>query len=337
MPVEAVVFDLGGVLLPERAALGRMRWAARLDLESDQLNQLVWAAINTVGAPYEIDDVASVLRADTALDAPDVELLLADFNGHWVLEARLEEFLGRLRPRYRTGVLANAPAGVRFAIRHRLGLDRLVNALVISGEEGVEKPDERIYRLMTDRLGVDAEQCAFIDDRLDNVEGARAVGMSALEFVSVDGTLAWLRHELQMIETQYAAAGGVVIERDDVLVLRRPDRDEIRLPKGHIEANESPADAAVREVGEESGYADAVVTGDLGIQVSEFDAFPDAGPGWHVTRDEHYFRMSLRTGGRRAQSPGDDKFVPTWLPVEEARTALTFPIERSWLERALAV
>ncbi|MEX1008029.1 MAG: HAD-IA family hydrolase [Acidimicrobiia bacterium] len=337
MPVEGVVFDIGGVLLPERTALGRMRWAARLDVEADQFNELVWGAINTVGLPYEIDDVASVLRADTGLDAPDVALLLADFNEHWVLEDRLEEFLGRLRPRYRTGILTNAPAGVRFATTHRLALDRLVNAVVISGEEGVEKPDERIYRLMTDRLGVDAEQCVFIDDRLDNVEGARAVGMSALEFVSVGDTLAWLRRELQMIETQYAAAGGVVIEGDEVLVLRRPERDEIRLPKGHIEANESPADTAVREVGEESGYVDAVVTADLGIQVSEFDAFPDAGPGWHVTRDEHYYRMRLRTGRRRAQSAGDEKFTPVWLPVEEARAALTFPIERRWLERALTV
>ena len=51
----------------------------------------------------------------------------------------------------------------------------------------------------------------------------------------------------------YTSAGGVVIDGtgDQVLVLVRPERDEVRLPKGHIEAWESAEDAALREVGEE--------------------------------------------------------------------------------------
>ena len=54
--------------------------------------------------------------------------------------------------------------------------------IVVSGVEKLSKPDPAIYRLALDRFGVKAEEALFIDDRLDNVEGARAVGMSAHRF-----------------------------------------------------------------------------------------------------------------------------------------------------------
>ena len=52
---------------------------------------------------------------------------------------------------------------------------------------------------------------------------------------------------------RYTAAGGVVVRGEDVLVLRRPGRDEIRLPKGHVEPGEGLAEAALRETREETG------------------------------------------------------------------------------------
>jgi putative hydrolase of the HAD superfamily len=55
--------------------------------------------------------------------------------------------------------------------------------LVVDGSvEHVLKPDPRIYRLATERLGVEPEDCLFVDDQPGNVEGARAVGMAAIWF-----------------------------------------------------------------------------------------------------------------------------------------------------------
>lgn len=134
-----------------------------------------------------------------------------------------------------------------------------------------------------------------------------------------------------MIHHTYRAAGGVVVDGEDVLVLLRPSRGEVRLPKGHVEDGETDEDAALREVAEESGYDDLEVIADLGVQEVEFVA-----RGWHVLRDEHYFLMrprSRRTGGRPSEAL---KFTPTWTPVEAAARELTFEAEREWLRRALA-
>ncbi len=128
--------------------------------------------------------------------------------------------------------------------------------------------------------------------------------------------------------TQYTAAGGVVVRGEDVLVLRRPGRDEIRLPKGHVEPGEGLAEAALRETREETGYDDLLLTADLGTQIVEFDY-----RGQHIVRSEHYFLFLLQ-GDTRATSNGEAQFAPAWLPWDQAEAALTYEAEREWVRRA---
>lgn len=136
---------------------------------------------------------------------------------------------------------------------------------------------------------------------------------------------------------RYAAAGGVVIHTGQVLVLHRPSRAEIRLPKGHIEEGETQQQAALREVAEESGYTNLEIVDSLGQQVVEFDY-----KGSHVIRDEHYFLMHLTHPGRTARTDhdqkqkGEEQFEPRWLDGEEALAQLTFEAEREWVRRALS-
>jgi epoxide hydrolase-like predicted phosphatase len=58
--------------------------------------------------------------------------------------------------------------------------DEAFDAVVLSGREGVRKPEAAIYRLTAGRLGVDPASCVFVDDMAANVEGARDVGMTAI-------------------------------------------------------------------------------------------------------------------------------------------------------------
>ena len=129
---------------------------------------------------------------------------------------------------------------------------------------------------------------------------------------------------------RYTAAGGVVVYDDRVLVLRRPSRGEVRLPKGHVDSGAKLQATALREVCEESGYADLVLKADLGTQVVEFDY-----RGQHIVRTERYFLMVL---GDSLGSPssGEKQFQPEWLTWEEALTGLTFEAEREWVRRARA-
>jgi 8-oxo-dGTP pyrophosphatase MutT (NUDIX family) len=135
-----------------------------------------------------------------------------------------------------------------------------------------------------------------------------------------------------MAEHRYTAAGGVVVDGARMMVLDRPERGEVRLPKGHVEAGEDLAATAVRETQEESGYADLDVVADLGEQIVEFDLLGD-----HVVRTEHYFLMDLRSP-RRMKQPAKDaqQFKPRWVTFAEAAAQLTFPAEQEFARRAAA-
>ena len=64
---------------------------------------------------------------------------------------------------------------------------------ILSYEVGAMKPDRAIYDAAIERAGVAADEVFFTDDRLENVEGARAAGIDAVQFVDCDGLVAQLR------------------------------------------------------------------------------------------------------------------------------------------------
>jgi len=68
-------------------------------------------------------------------------------------------------------------------------IDELFDAVVISGDVGLHKPEPEIFHLGAERLGVPAEECVFVDDLRENCEGAEAVGMTAILHRGADSTL----------------------------------------------------------------------------------------------------------------------------------------------------
>jgi len=122
-------------------------------------------------------------------------------------------------------------------------------------------------------------------------------------------------------------AGGVVLSGQNILILFIPVRKEYRLPKGHIEYGETPAEAALREVSEESSYLDLHILADLGTHKVEFNR-----NGRHVVNSEHYFLMNLDNETHRGS--GLAKFEPRWMSWDEALEKLTFEGEKQWVRRA---
>ena len=126
---------------------------------------------------------------------------------------------------------------------------------------------------------------------------------------------------------RYRAAGGVIVRDGQVLVLRRPSRAEVRLPKGHVEPGEDDRAAALREMHEETGLDGLQIGPDLGEQRVTF-----ARGGRLVERSERFFLCGVQPGS--GQHEREAQFEPLWLPWDEALVALTYQAEREWVRRA---
>ena len=183
--LRAVVFDFGGVLVRTEDHTGRRRWEARLGLGERELDRLVFdsgvAIRATVGDVPESaiwEDVAMTLK----LAADQVDVLRRDFWAGDKLDPDLVAVLASLRPHYKTAILSNAWSSGRETIARVYGLDQAVDTIIISAEEGLAKPDPRLFQRVAERLGVKAEEAVLVDDYLPNVDGARAAGWQAIHF-----------------------------------------------------------------------------------------------------------------------------------------------------------
>lgn len=235
-----------------------------------------------------------------------------------------------------------------------LGLSGRFQAISAGDDVAHGKPAPDVYLLAAERLGVPPAACIALEDAPLGIEAARAAGMvciavpnfrtasatfaahwvmASLEEVrqTLDGLLALREGALeQPVTHRYDAAGGVVVWDGRVLLLRRPSRSEIRLPKGHIEPGESPAETALRETAEESGYRNLAIERDLGLQIVTFEY-----GGRYIVRTERYFRMALTNSPVRLPASGEQQFEPLWLPYRDAIKMLTFEPEREWVRRAI--
>ena len=86
----------------------------------------------------------------------------------------------------RTGLLSNSWGDSGY---ERSAFGDLFDAVVISAEVGLRKPDPAIFLLAAERVGVPPEECVFVDDLLPNAEAARAVGMEGIVHRSAEFTI----------------------------------------------------------------------------------------------------------------------------------------------------
>ncbi|NNC79776.1 MAG: HAD family phosphatase [Acidimicrobiales bacterium] len=187
MSVSVVVFDLGNVLITwDRALL-----FGQLIGDPDELN-------------YFLDNVFT-LEANQALDRgmplPEVTARIAaahpehadtinELASRWreTLGGPIEESVTILRelkarqvPLY---ALSNWGADTFGMIQHEFDFLEEFDGLVISGREGVIKPEAEIFAIMCERHGFEPADAVFIDDSAANISAAEALGFDSLLFRS---------------------------------------------------------------------------------------------------------------------------------------------------------
>jgi putative hydrolase of the HAD superfamily len=190
-PVEAVVFDFGGVFTTSPfAALMAVAEAQSLDPLTmvgvmfgpyDQDTDHPWHRLER--GEITLDDataqIVALATAEGVDDFQPMEMLMA-LGGSGV-RTEVVDFCRDVRSRgLRTGLLTNNAREFEEFWVPLLPLDELFDDVVDSSAVGLRKPDPRIYELSLERLGVAAGAAVFVDDAPGNVVGAQQVGMRAV-------------------------------------------------------------------------------------------------------------------------------------------------------------
>jgi 8-oxo-dGTP pyrophosphatase MutT (NUDIX family) len=129
------------------------------------------------------------------------------------------------------------------------------------------------------------------------------------------------------------SAGGVVVRDRDVIVIVPVRRDAggnrvLALPKGHADGDETPAQAAAREVREETGVS-AELVDKLGDTEYSYER-----RGRRIAKRVSFFLFEYRSGGLEDHDHEIEEAL--WMPLEEAARALSFEGERQMVSRAMS-
>ncbi|MFZ0386251.1 MAG: HAD family phosphatase [Solirubrobacteraceae bacterium] len=203
MAIEAVLFDIGGVLECTPRTDWEQRWATELGLSLEEFERRL-APVGRPGCAGEVTLHGAERQIGTVfgLDEPSLERFMGDFWEEYLgtLNEELTAYFASLRHgrvRYRTGIVSNSFVGAREREQALYGFEDLCDTIIYSHEVRCRKPDPRIYEIACERLAVAPGRAVFLDDVQANVDGALAVGIEAVLFVDTQQAIGELRARLE--------------------------------------------------------------------------------------------------------------------------------------------
>ena len=179
--IQAVIFDCFGVLATDG-------WLPFRDAHfGDKPDLLEQARFNNVlvdQGQMSYHDFMLWLAEVTGVPFDEIRRVI---EGNVPNEPLFSYIRDSLAPRYQIGLLSNAGANWLDTLFEPWQV-ALFDEAVLSYQLGIVKPNPAIYEATATRLGVLPEEAIFIDDRIEFVTGAKAVGMHGVHYKSVDQT-----------------------------------------------------------------------------------------------------------------------------------------------------
>ena len=182
--MRGLLVDFGGVLTTNVFDSFR-EFCAGEELDPDTIKQLFRddpRALESVRGlelgELSEDDFAERVGILLGLEPARRTVLVERMFGHIEPDEEMVEALRRARAQgIRTGLISNSMGAGRY---DRSTFPELFDGVVISGDEGLHKPQPEIYELGCERVGLRPAECIFVDDLRENCEGAEAIGMTAV-------------------------------------------------------------------------------------------------------------------------------------------------------------
>ena len=190
MTIETIFFDFGGVILKQPNERKLKLWKKALGvkdhpeieemLENPHDSQLVKDIC--LGKLPE-DYLWTMMAEKWHLRPTVIRFLKRRLSSNRQLNQPIVDFMAELHGQYQVSILSNAGDQTRKLLEDTYQLKRYVDEIIISAEEGVIKPDRRIFEIAMS-FGHNARAFTALDDHLPNVMAAREFGMHAVQFIS---------------------------------------------------------------------------------------------------------------------------------------------------------
>lgn len=175
--IRALIFDCFGVLY--HGSLGHLRQLLPPDLRRE-LNDLTMSSDYGYISREEYFARASEI---TGISVGELESITAKQH---IRNDALVAYVKSMKQDYKIGLLSNMGSDVMSHLFSPTEQAELFDAVVLSSDIGMTKPNPDIFEFAARQLGVLPEECIMIDDLLANIEGARQTGMKGVAYSTIE-------------------------------------------------------------------------------------------------------------------------------------------------------
>ena len=189
-----VIFDYGGVLVAHQTAADVQQLAALAEMPVDQFSDLYWvdrAAYDKAAVSGEEYWQRIAESAGRRFTAEQVQQLTEADVASWLkFDEQMYEFANRLKDSgKRIAVLSNMPKDLGETLKSRTKGFEPFEHLTLSYEVNCVKPNPDIYEHCVAGIGLKPSDTLFLDDRQENIEAAKRLGIYAIQFTSREEVL----------------------------------------------------------------------------------------------------------------------------------------------------
>jgi len=204
--IKNIIFDLGGVIINIDVPLTYNALAKDCPLNAEEVRQKLNA--EHVFGRYERGELSSAEVRKLLKDALQLAISDEELDRRWnalLLDIPQEriELIKKLRGSYRLYLLSNTNVihiDEVNAILHRTSgiskLDELFDSIYYSFNIGLSKPSVEIYKHVLNHSGLDPSETLFLDDGIENVNGAIATGINAMQVTPDNSILEILKNAI---------------------------------------------------------------------------------------------------------------------------------------------
>ncbi|MCD6577760.1 MAG: HAD family phosphatase [Anaerolineaceae bacterium] len=191
--INAVIFDMGGVLLRTINSEPREAIAERFGVTRAELEAFVFTSETSfrseIGEISDKEHWENVLAHFNRPEDDTLKIYDEYFSGD-TIDQDLLAFAVSLKENYRLGLLSNAWKNARSMLVRHFEFLNVFDVSVFSYEVGMRKPDPMIFKMILEKMGINPENALFIDDMQNNVAGAKSVGLHTIRYIDTPTTIA---------------------------------------------------------------------------------------------------------------------------------------------------
>jgi len=199
-PIRSIIWDFAGVLLHTVKGLSfNAMLAERLGVLPEALEPVMLAKENELWDIDEISDddfyayLLNALQLPKEKEAVIRRFVIKDFY----IDQTLLAYIKNLKQSFTSVLLTNFPAHIHDFMQTDWIVDGAFDHIIASCDVKLIKPDPAIYELTLKRIGNDAEECVFIDDREVNTKAAEALGVHGIVYKTRKQTISDLEKILR--------------------------------------------------------------------------------------------------------------------------------------------